>query len=111
MRIPHPVQYVSDGAHSFEELYELLSLMIVQTLKANPNMSWRSHRHDNGTSRDGMFIVGMRLHTGDITFHLKEKYWDLLDTIETRDKAYPYDGHTSGEKIDRLSRWVVECVL
>jgi hypothetical protein len=98
---------VSDGFHTFNELYEHRCVLFAALMKTHPDMSWRARKHDDGSCFEGWFIAGMHLPTGDITYHLPDKMWELFDNagIETLDKAPLWDKHTSRDVIKRIEDW------
>lgn len=104
--VPCDTDKASDGYHTFGDLYRHRCLLFIALIKNCPEMSWRSLRHDDGSAHDGWFIAGMRLPTGDITYHLPEEMWTLLHGIETREKAPAWDRHTSKDVCDRLESWI-----
>lgn len=110
---PDLVSEVSDGYHTFGELYEhrcLLFALLVRTAASVIDGSlvfakpWRSHAHDDGSRLEGWFVAGLTLATGPITYHLPERMWHLLDTVPTFDRAPAFDGHTSGDVVQRLAQ-------
>lgn len=97
----------SDGYHTFDELYEHRILLFIGLIAATDLHAWRSFKHDDGSKYDGWFIAGIDLPTGTITYHLPEKYWDMLQGYaEALDKAPKWDGHTPPDVIDRLTKWI-----
>ena len=104
------VGQISDGHHTFDELYEHRCALFVALMKTNPALSWRANNHDDGVCFEGWFIAGMHLVTGDISYHLPVRMWDLLDNvgIETRLRAPKWDGHSSVNVVHRLEQWA-EC--
>ena len=98
---------ISDGYHTFNELYEHRHSLMCALMVSHPTRSWKSKLHDDGTMFDDFFIVGMKLPGGDITYHLPERYWEYLDSIETLEKAPPWDGHTSGDVLTRLAQFIL----
>lgn len=98
---------ISDGFHSFDELYAHRIFLFISLVKLNKQISWRSRKHDDGTSYDGWFICGMDLPSGTITYHIPDKFWNMLDTIETLEVAKKWDGHTSEDVIRRLNNWAI----
>lgn len=99
---------VSDGFHTFGELYEhriilfaCLSLVVRERLE-----SWVSKLHHDGTGYEGWFIGGIRLPTGDITYHMPMEHWDLLaEHAQVLERGKPWDGHTSEDVLKRLHQW------
>jgi len=100
---------VSDGYHTFDELYEHRCALFVALMKTNPEISWRAGMHEDGSSFEGWFVAGMTLPTGDITYHLPVRMWRLLDNIniKTSNKAPEWDGHTAKDVVDRLEQWAI----
>ena len=104
---------VSDGYHTFDELYEhriVLFIALCKILYADPQYQtgqkadiWRSKLHSDGTSFDEWFIMGIGRNKGEqITYHLPISKWDETEFAETREKAPEFDGHTSDDVLERL---------
>lgn len=107
--IPGPASEVSDGFHTFGELYEHRCLLYVALMRAHPALAWRARLHADGSSQAGWWIGGLKLPTGEeITYHLPESSWSLLDggQIETLPRAPKWDGHTSTDVVHRLRAWL-----
>jgi len=106
--IPCATSEVSDGYHTFGELYEHRCLLFMALLKAHPKLAWRARQHSDGSGEKGWWIGGLRLPTGDISYHLPDVHWPVLDStsIETLDRAPEWDGHTSADVIQRLDQWL-----
>ena len=100
---------VSDGYHTFNELYEHRIVLWIALCNAlglanhsNDQNVWKSKLHSDGTSFDGWFILGMNKETGtQITYHIPMKYWDECYFIEL-EKAPEFDGHTSADVLTRI---------
>lgn len=104
------VSKLSDGHHTFEELYDFR--MAYNAALFN---SWhrqglydvhKSFKHHEGDLcfGGGWFIVVAMLPTGQISNHYPEKYWGMFN-IPTEPKAiYPFDGHTPKDVLDRLTQ-------
>ena len=109
LKLPCDVGEVSDGYHTFNELYEHRCLLFIALMRAHPELGWRAVTHDDGSRFDGWFVAGMHLPTGDITYHLPERMWEKLDrcSILTLQKAPKWDGHDSGDVLDRLMLWIM----
>lgn len=101
------VSKVSDGYHTFEELYDHRCLLFVALMRGNPELSWRANHHYDGTKYDGWFLAGMHLPTGDISYHMPISTWEWLDGcgIVTSLRAPEWDGHTSSDVLRRLVAW------
>lgn len=97
---------ISDGYHTLNELYEHRHALFLALMYTQPDRSWYSHCHDDGSSYDGWFIAGMTLApTGlTITYHLPDR---LLEKAELTGasllkNAPKWDGHTPQDVIERL---------
>lgn len=108
LHIPCPTGQVSDGFHTFDELYDHRCLLFLALMKALPELAWRSRVHADGSGPAGWWVGGLRLPTGPITYHLPDALWPLLDgaAVTTLERAPHWDGHTSADVIERLRRWV-----
>ena len=103
--LPCPVSEVSDGFHTFHELYEHRHHLFVALLNSHPDLSWKSRLHDDGTMYPGdWFIAGMDLPTGDVSYHLEGRFWDRV-RVKALDLAPAWDGHTSQDVLVRLASW------
>ncbi len=108
LTIPCATSEESDGYHTFGELYDHRCLLFAALMKAHPTLAWRSHLHEDGAGEAGWWIGGLHLPAGDISYHLPDSLWALLDDsgVETLDRAPKWDGHTSVEVILRLRQWL-----
>ena len=100
-----------DGYHTFTELYDhRIALYIALCNALSKQLGdwrsvWRSRLHSDGSSFDGWFIMGIGTDKGhQITYHLPMKDWDKTNFAETKEKAPEFDGHTSDDVIERLSK-------
>jgi len=105
-----------DGCHTFPELYEHrieLFLALCRALRSRERDAspfrrtavWRAQSHSDGSEFDGWFIMGIQMSDDrQITYHLPMSRWDDADFAWTLDKAPEYDGHTSGDVLQRLRR-------
>lgn len=111
-------QKVSDGYHTFEELYDhritlyiaccrrvLLSPTIYEDGVPRDIPVWRSKLHSDGTMFPGQFILGIGERPGEqITYHLPLDRWDETDFAETLERGPEFDGHTSADVLERLKK-------
>lgn len=121
---------ISDGYHTFDELYEFRKLYnaVLFNTWANPKPlvedgvnEWfdgyadedfvmydvhKSWKHHDGELcfGGGWFIVVAVLPTGQISNHYKAEDWDLFKIPETECAKYPFDGHTGQDVIERLKQ-------
>lgn len=92
---------VSDGFHSFNELYDQRNLLFT-LLMAYRSDSWKSLLHSDGTSYDGWFIAGIGYDAGEqITFHFAMDWWSKCPGV-VLDKAPEFDGHSTTDAMHRL---------
>ena len=103
---------ISDGYHTFNELYEYRLLynasMFNELAKQNLYDVHKSRLHSDGTvpfDNPDYFIVVAELPTGQISNHYKMKDWDLFD-IPVKDKANKYDGHSPKDVAERLRKFL-----
>ena len=94
---------ISDGYHTYNELYEHRAVLFANVCNAYPHLAWKSHNHDdpNFPMFDGMFIVGIETPDGQATYHYDLKWWDLFH-VKVLDRAPVFDGHTPNDVIERL---------
>lgn len=97
-------QKLSDGYHTFKELYDHRVILYICLMNQNKDISWKSFKHNDGEIWDGWFIAGMKLPTGNITYHLPNEVWDILNVC-ILPKAPKWDGHNSSDVLKRLEKW------
>jgi len=99
---------VSDGYHTFNELYYYRMLYNAAFFNLLPK-GWvhKSKRHHTGEEcfGGGWFIVIANLPTGQISNHYELKDWDLFKVPE-KEFADEWDGHTPKEAAERLKRYL-----
>lgn len=93
--------YISDGHHTFGELYKHRCYLFAVICNSNKNKAWKSKKHSDGTMYDGMFIVGITTPNGEATYHYDMKFWELFDVKEILN-APEYDGYTPDDVLERL---------
>lgn len=103
---------VSDGYHTFAELYHYR--MLYNALAANcmhtlGNRVYKSWNHSDGKPcfDGGWFIVVLELPQGQVTNHYKEEWWDLFN-IPSVERPSAYDGHTPQVAAARLLQYIEE---
>lgn len=94
---------LSDGFHTFNNLYEQRAILFAALVKAYKDKSWKSYHHENGELcfGGGWFIVGIDTPNGSYTYHYENKYWDLFDCVELP-RGKHWDGHTEADAETRL---------
>lgn len=111
---------LSDGYHTFDELYDHRAKLFAFVIAACKNVSfvkgnnvfrvtpWKSKQHHDPDfpMYDGMFIVGMETPFGQITYHYDiDPYWDMFK-CPVYERAPEFDGHTPQDAIDRITELV-----
>lgn len=91
---------ISDGRHTFGDLYYHRMILFSIILNQNPDISWKAKQHHDGTMFDGDFICGIDTPEGQYTYHYKLKYWDNFKVKEL-EYAPEYDGHKPSD-VERL---------
>lgn len=91
---------ISDGSHTFEELYYHRMFLFSILCNLHKDISWKSFKHSDGEVWDDYFIVGITTKEGNYTYHYQNQYWDMFD-VEELEYAPKWDGHTS-QDITRL---------
>lgn len=90
---------ISDGYHTFGELYEHRHALFLAVCRAYP--SWKSRLHDDGSDMPGWFIAGVDTPEGMVTYHLPDEWWNRFN-VQELGRAPEWDGHTSQDVIERL---------
>ena len=94
------ISQISDGYHTFAELYHHRMVLFAITCMAFSRTAWKSKLHHDGTMYDDYFIVGVTTPSGDYSYHYHMDNWDYFKVTEL-DRAPEWDGHKP-EDIDRL---------
>ena len=105
---------ITDGFHTFSELYDHRQVLFVELLRENKNMAWWSDRHSDGSLAFGYpyVIAGINTKAGcQITYHIDigdrgcTGSWirEILNKeIKKVDFAPIWDRHTSSDVLFRL---------
>lgn len=99
---------VSDGYHTFNELYYYRMLYNAAFFNLLPK-EWvhKSKRHHTGEEcfGGGWFIVMANLPTGQVSNHYELKDWNLFKVPE-KEIADEWDGHTPQEAAERIHKYL-----
>jgi hypothetical protein len=93
-------QDLSDGYHTFDELYEHRNMLFLSLCLSMRHDAWMTE------PSEGWFVVFLELITGQISYHIPEKYYGRLLGRIGVDKDYKWDGHTSADAVNRLDQLV-----
>lgn len=99
---------VSDGYHTFGELYEHRCLLFIMLCNMS-GQGWggdniyKTRKNFDKQEWEGWFILTMNNAPKfkQISYHIPNKYWDLCDCKE-EEYNYNYDGHTSNDVLERM---------
>ena len=92
---------ISDGYHTFDELYEhrcLLFINLVLALKGVNASAWKSDL-DFGS----WFCLYLETEYGQISYHIPNKFLFLVEPEIPQVDNYKWDGHSSATVIERLN--------
>lgn len=95
---------VSDGFHTFRQLYYQRMMLFATIVKQNKDKAWKSLRHEDGELcfGGGWFIVGIDTPEGSYTYHYETNFYSLFDCTEL-ECAKHWDGHTEKDVARLLS--------
>ena len=97
---------VSDGYHSFDDLYDHRNMLWLYIVNSNLEAAFKTKLDDKGESLPGWFIAGINTDAGQITYHLPKHLWNkYLAEVVSSNKDY--DGHTSADVLHRLEQLAV----
>ena len=107
LEIPCPTGQVSDGDHTFDELYEHRGLLFLALQRAHPDRAWCSRLHEDGSMFEGWFVAGLDLPAGPVTYHFPLRLWPLAAAgARELPRAPKWDGHTPAQALERLRQWL-----
>ena len=93
---------VSDGYHSYGELYDHRTVLFALVTAMTSRRTWRSRQHEDGSMFEGMFIVGWEAEDGEVTYHVEDRYWHVFGHCQTLERAPHFDGYTAADILKRL---------
>lgn len=93
---------VSDGFHTFNQLYHQRAMLFAALVNQNRDISWKTRKHEDGEPcfGGGWFLVTIDTPEGAYGYHYEDKYWDMFHCKEL-EKAKHWDGYTE-EDVGRL---------
>lgn len=90
---------VSDGYHTFNELYLHRMHLFAVVCTQNQTHAWKSKLHHDGTMYDGYFIVGVETPMGQFSYHYELTHWPHFHKIAEMERAPKWDGHTADDVV------------
>ncbi len=101
IHLPCEVGDISDGYHTFNELYEHRHLLFINVALAHRATAFKTWKNHKGEEWEGWFILGINTKFGQITYHLPMHYWLSVHVKKVEYNA-DYDNHQPDDVIDRL---------
>jgi hypothetical protein len=97
---------ISDGYHTFTELYEHRCLLFLNLCLCAPGKArWKK-------DYEAWFCLYLETQNGQISYHLPDKFISYIDGLIKRDDNYQWDGHSSADVLKRLDAcadWAKPC--
>lgn len=93
---------VSDGYHTFNELYAHRVRLFSSLMHAYPGLAWWSRKHSDGEEWEGWVIAGISTPEGEITYHLPVEEIEFLPEGTELEFGKEWDGHEASDVLDRL---------
>lgn len=97
---------VSDGAHTFGELYDHRTALFLLLVACNLGDSWWSIKDSSGKNCSPYILCGLMLSKTktEVTYHIDSSYIGILETIGVKElvQAPNWDGHCSVDTHDRI---------
>lgn len=90
---------ISDGYHTFEELYKHRIALFVRLCNSMGNCYIRKDHYEGW---DAVYLI---LPEGQISYHIPSKHRCLLPNNTKEVDENFYDGHTDQQVLDRLAFW------
>jgi len=92
---------ISDGFHTFDELYEHRCILYLSLCLANKKRCF--------IKQDSMnwFILYCETPYGQVSYHLPKKYLEMARRFFHESPDHEFDGHTSNQVIERLTGWML----
>ena len=91
---------ISDGYHTFDELYEHRVLLYILAIKGLPEKAYVKLDHYEGWDCIYQYING-----NQISYHVPVKYRDLYISECEVDNEHTYDGHTSQDVLNTIKNY------
>jgi hypothetical protein len=89
---------ISDGYHTFSELYDHRCLLYICLCLATPTKAkWKSDENYGD-----WICLYLELPTGQISYHVPAKFLPLFQNKIEKSETYLWDGHSSPDVLTRL---------
>ena len=94
---------VSDGFHTFNELYAHRVRLFSTLMRAFSDNAWWSFCHSDGEQYEGWILAGIDTPTGTVTYYLPESEIEYLPAGTEIEFGKEWDGHTASDVLERLT--------
>nr|DAT29705.1 MAG TPA: hypothetical protein [Bacteriophage sp.] len=94
---------ISDGSHTFNELYYHRMVLFATILKNNKDKAWKSKKHSDGSMYENYFIVGIDTPNGQYSYHYHMENWKYFSDVKELEFAPQWDGHQPDDVVRLLS--------
>ena len=94
---------ISDGSHTFDELYHHRMVLFAVILKNNLDKAWKSKQHADGSMYDNYFIVGIETPQGQYSYHYHMENWEYFADVKALPNAPEWDGHQPDDIVRLLT--------
>ncbi len=95
---------ISDGYHTFDELYDHRNLLFINLCLSRSNTCW--YKEDDA-AYPGWFCLYMKTLHGQISYHIPNKYLPLVEGKLTG-KQQSWDKHTKDDVLTILEKMCVK---
>lgn len=97
---------ISDGHHTFDELYSHRNYLFMVLAKLVGSQAWRSKFYSDGSPvQEGWFLIGVFPNPGaQISYHMPMVMWEEYSFVQEHTKAPDFDGHTHVDVLFRIKR-------
>lgn len=93
---------ISDGFHTFNELYAHRVRLFSTLMRAFAENAWWSFCHSDGEQYEGWILAGIDTPAGTVTYHLPESEIEYLPVGTEIEFGKEWDGHTANDVLERL---------
>jgi hypothetical protein len=94
---------ISDGSHTFNELYHHRMVLFAVILKNHLDKAWKSKKHSDGSMYENYFIVGIDTPDGQYSYHYHMDNWKYFADVKELEFAPEWDGHRPDDVVRLLS--------
>lgn len=95
---------ISDGYHTFGELYRHRAVLFAAVCHDHIEDAWVTRNYADGRSVYGdMFLAGIHLPCGDVSYHIDGEYWELFSDLPYLTRSPSSDGDAPNDVLDQIT--------